>query len=178
MMLGNINKVRIAAALIACCLLTPALASAIGISVTPSKASISVAQGDQAMIRIKVANPSKDVALFEVYPDALEQIITASPKSFTLESSAERFVEIAVRGETLGSMIADISIVARPLGDQTFQAGTGVKIPLAIEVVPAKSGLASAFGVLATSPWTGAVALSVLVGFAAYKLGGRKKEVV
>ena len=152
------------------------VAFAIGISVTPSRASIIVAEKEDASIRLKVANPSKDVALFEVYPDALEQLISISPKSFTLESGAERFVEVSVRGEAVGKMVAEISVVARPLGDQTFQAGTGVKVPLAIEVVPTKNGLASAFGAVATSPWTGAAALSLLVGFAAYKVGGRRKE--
>ncbi len=156
--------------------LVPLAAGAIGVSVTPAKAAITVAANETATIRLNVANPSKDVAIFEVYPDALEQLISVTPASFTLEAGAERFVEVSVRGEKEASMTADISVVARPLADNTFQQGTGIKVPVAITVTAQSIGVASVFDTLATSPWTGAVALAIIVGFAAYKLGGRKKK--
>ena len=49
------------------------------------------------MARMRVANPSKDVALFDVYPDDLENIVSVSPSSFTLESNAEKEVLVKVK---------------------------------------------------------------------------------
>ncbi len=162
-------------ATISCLLIAAPQALAIGIEVTPSKVTITAHPGEESTIRLSVTNPSKDVALFEVYPDALESMISASPKSFTLEAGAQRYVTVAISPEKEGQYTADLSVVARPLGDQTFQAGTGVKIPLTISV-ETTSGLANVFQTVTTSPWTGSAVIALLVGAGAYKLGGRKKK--
>ena len=155
--------------IIAVLLTAPAFAGAVGVAVNPADVSISAVIGKATSVRIKVTNPSSDVAVFEVYPDDFTTVIKAVPSSFTLESGAEKYVTLEVTAPQAGQLSTMLSVVARPLASNAFQAGSGVKVPLTIIAKEGGSGLASAFSVVGTSSWTGVVALGILAGWGFYR---------
>ena len=70
-------------------------------------------------------------------------MLELSRGSFTLEPAAEREVEVIFAFEDTGVYSAFVSVVARPLGDRAFKAGSGVKVPVNLTVtedVPAEEG--------------------------------------
>lgn len=156
-----------------CSLLFAIPAGAVGVAVTPAEVTMTAVVDEPTAVRISISNPSTDVAVFEVYPDDFAHLIKANPSSFTLESGAEKFVEIKVTALQTGQFSTVLSVVARPLAANAFQAGSGVKIPLVIIAKEGGSGLASALATVGTSPWAGLVALGALVGWGLYKRRGK-----
>jgi Flp pilus assembly protein TadB len=131
--------------------------------------------GEEATVRIKVSNPSSDVAVFEVYPDDFAAAIKAIPSSFTLESGSEKYVTLAVKTAQEGRLSTLLSVVGRPLASNAFQAGSGVKVPLAITVASA-TGLASVFATLGTNSWLSAIALVLLASWLVYRYWSRRQR--
>ncbi len=143
----------------------PATAGAVGVSVAPAELKIQATSGNESVVRLKVANPSRDVTLFEVYPDDLENLVTVAPSSFTLESHEEKDVLVKVKADTEGQWLTTISVVGRLMADSKFQAGSGVKIPLTVTVASSEaSGLASAITLLGDGSWTGLLVIVGLLG--------------
>lgn len=112
--------------------LIPQFLFAAGIEVTPSKLNVELgASGGQYQFQVK--NPSKQVQVFEVYPDDFADSISVNPQSFTLEAGASRSVmlEIKPKGESK-ALQTNVSVVAKNLVGQNFPAQAGLKIPLSI----------------------------------------------
>lgn len=166
---NNANKLIATLALFVISVFAITPVYAVGVSVTPAQVNIQAHVGEESVARIKVANPSKDVVLFEVYPDDLENLVSAAPSSFTLESGEEKEVLVKVRAEEEGQFLTTLSVVGRLMADSKFQAGSGVKIPVTITVDAGVSGLASAFETLTAGPWLGWLALTFLVAWLGYK---------
>ncbi|MEK7496887.1 MAG: hypothetical protein AAB657_03210 [Patescibacteria group bacterium] len=113
-------------------LIVPCFVLAAGIEVTPSKLKVELgASGGQYQFQIK--NPSRQVQVFEVYPDDFTDIISVSPESFTLEAGASRSIvlDIKPKGEAR-ALQTNLSVVAKNLVGQNFPAQAGLKIPLNI----------------------------------------------
>ncbi|HEY4479639.1 MAG TPA: hypothetical protein VI981_04790 [Candidatus Paceibacterota bacterium] len=142
---------------------------AAGLSVSPSKIEVFLSEGESASIRIKIGNPTKDVEVFEIYPDALEDVISVSPKSFTLESKEERIVLITVSALEPKTYETDLSVVGRPLGSRSFQAGSGAKIPIKI-IVDKKAFSLVRYRKIVKNPFT-LIFLAVAIALGSYKLG-------
>ncbi len=113
-------------------LLFPLFVSAAGIQVSPSKLDLEGEAGKSLSAEITVSNPTSDIQLFEVYPDDLEDVVSADPKSFTLEAGAKKIVKITASSQTPGILKTNLSVVSKPLADSRFNADTGVKIPIEI----------------------------------------------
>lgn len=143
-------------------------AKAVGVAVTPAEIVMKSRVNDLTTVRLLVKNPSSDVAVFEVYPDEFASFVKANPSSFTLESQTEKMVTIEVTAREEGQFSTALSVVARPLASNAFQAGSGVKVPLLITTKTA-SGLAAAVSALSTSPWLGVLAFITLLGWGGYK---------
>jgi hypothetical protein len=116
-------------------LTVPMFSLAAGIQVSPARMDFSVSGQKPATQNITVVNPTADVQIFEVYADDFANIITAKPSSFTLESGSKKTVSITVNPSGIKDNIGqkfstNISIVGKPLADNKFSVGTGVKIPL------------------------------------------------
>jgi len=107
---------------------------AVGLSVAPSELRIKAFAGDASAVKLTVKNSSDKVSLFDVYPDDFESAIKIMPSSFIIEGSESREVSIQVNLKEGGMYRTDISVVAKPLSDNSFRAGAGVKIPLYMEV--------------------------------------------
>lgn len=119
--------------------LIPSAASAAGIQVSPAKLDFSVNNGAPASQNIIVVNPTADVQIYEVYADDFTQIVKPNPASFTLESGGKKTVAINVDSSALNNnrgqnLAFNLSVVGKPLADNKFSVGTGVKIPITVTV--------------------------------------------
>lgn len=143
-----------------------AVMSAAGISVSPAELSISNANS-QSVAKLNVKNPSREVLLFEVYPDALESLISITPSSFILESGADRnvFINAKKSGDREEKHETFISVVAKPLNSSVVQTGSGVKIPLLITMAQSEPLLASLLD-LRGNLWVGIPVILTLLFFA------------
>jgi hypothetical protein len=119
----------------------PAITSAAGISITPSKLDFILNEKKIASQEIVIANPTADVQLFEVSSDEFEKIIKSVPASFTLEAGGKKTVLITIEPSQLqtGQIIsANLSVISRLLKDDGLKVGTGVKIPIKIAIKQSK----------------------------------------
>lgn len=112
-------------------LLAPASVLAAGISVEPAALELGGAPGAAVRAALTVANPSPDVEVFEVYADDMPDSFAIAPRSFTLESAANKLVQIEFRPPKNSSakFQTNLSVVGRPLAVSEFRANSGVKIP-------------------------------------------------
>lgn len=160
----------IAISAVVAALALPFGAQALGVSVTPATVAVSAHPDEPTVARIRVTNPSRDVALFEVYPDELETMVTVTPASFTLESNEEREVLIRITAQESGQWLTTLSVVGRLMADSSFQAGSGVKVPLTITVSqPSSLFAASIIDLLSGKSWLGALLVLALVGLFVYR---------
>jgi len=125
--------------LLALSLLPTATAFSAGIQVSPSSLEITVPDKGSATIDIAVANPTADVQLFEVYADDLSNAIKANPSSFTLEAGGRKTVTITAdsgkSNNKEGQVIStDLFIISKPLSENAMSVGTGVKLPVTINI--------------------------------------------
>ncbi|MEK7181187.1 MAG: hypothetical protein AAB738_02550 [Patescibacteria group bacterium] len=113
--------------------LTP-IASAVGLEVNPSKIKLEGTTGEKFQTYLTVSNPSPEVAVFDVYPDSFDLQIKTSPASFVLESGQSREVSVSFNFSESGQFQTNLSVVARPLSKNSFNAGGGVKIPVELTI--------------------------------------------
>jgi len=119
---------------------------AVGLQVTPSEIQIQSYSGQLGEKEIIVKNPSTDVGLFEIYLDDFESQILPEPSSFLLESGESRLVLVQSKFREAGIFKTNISVVVRPLSENSFNAAGGIKIPTTIEIQKsAEQGLGSIF---------------------------------
>jgi hypothetical protein len=121
-------------------LLLPFFAFAAGIEVSPEKLEFDLDGTRQSAKEIIIANPTKDVQLFEVSADSHEQAIIINPASFTLEAGERKIVTITLKPGKLQATVigTSLSIMARPFAESQLQINTGVKIPITIRAARKK----------------------------------------
>ncbi|KKW23077.1 MAG: hypothetical protein UY65_C0009G0003 [Parcubacteria group bacterium GW2011_GWA2_51_12] len=141
-------------------LLSPMLAHAAGIEVTPARLTLIVAAGKTGELELAVRNPTADVQVFEVYPDSFTDTLSVEPKSFTLEAGAGRSVKISLQKplEANQKLQTDISVVASALSPAALQANSGIKIPISVEV-----GQKTFFGIPRAWFYSGTVLYGIVV---------------
>lgn len=109
-------------------------ANAVGLMVAPSEINLKSYSGQPAEVEIIIKNPSTDVGLFEIYPDDFEGQIVFEPSSFILESGESRSVLVRSKFREAGIFKTNISVVVKPLSENSFNAAGGIKIPTSIEI--------------------------------------------
>jgi len=109
-------------------------AEAIGLAVEPRILNLKAEQGQPKITEILVTNVSAEPALFQVYPESFGDDITAAPQNFRLEAKANQIVKITVLAKTPKKIATNIAVLAKPLGVTGFITGSGVKVPLNIEI--------------------------------------------
>lgn len=112
----------------------PITASAIGVSITPATLSVKAVSGKESITRFIVSNPSKEVGLFEAYPEEFEEFITLSPSRFVLEAGEKREVLVRTRRRETGIIRTAIAVEAQQLGIPPLGVGGGVRLPFSLEV--------------------------------------------
>ena len=121
-------------------LLIPSTVVAAGLEVTPAKLELRASPKESATKSITISNPTADVLLFDVFPDDFADIISVSPKSFTLESGAKQTVKVLIAPPRSNRIITtNLSILAKPLSDSKFQTNAGVKIPISVTVAASRT---------------------------------------
>lgn len=145
----------------------PAITSAAGISITPSKLEFTLTEKKITSQEIVVANPTADVQIFEIFTDNFTNVIKSRPTSFTLEAGGRKTALITVDPSNLqvGQIIStNLSVVGRLLKDDALKVGTGVKIPIKIVIEQSRRKNYS-------SLWlTGGVLLLLLAGLILTKI--------
>ncbi|RJQ31424.1 hypothetical protein C4572_02470 [Candidatus Parcubacteria bacterium] len=115
-------------------LLAPVAAGAVGIGVRPSDLNINVSLNQQKTADLIVYNLSAEPAVFDVYSDELNSWITIAPNNFRLEAEETKVIKITVNGKEAGRTATNISVVAKGLNKRLFNADSGIKVPLKINV--------------------------------------------
>lgn len=114
-------------------------AYALGVEASPSIIKISAEAEEINEAKITVKNPSKEVSLFEIYPDEFENFISFSSSSFILESGTSKEISLQIKSDKEGIFKTNISIVANSVVPNKFNVGSGVKIPIEITITPQKN---------------------------------------
>ncbi|HBV01050.1 MAG TPA: hypothetical protein DEF00_01485 [Candidatus Taylorbacteria bacterium] len=121
----------------------PFITSAIGISATPATLSVKTVSGKEGIARFVVLNPSKEVGLFEAYPEEFEESITLIPSTFVLEAGKRREVLVRAGRREVGIIRTAIAIEAQRLGIPSLGVGGGIRLPFSLEVKAAQGSLAA-----------------------------------
>lgn len=151
-------------------------AYSIGVAVDPSELSINISGNAEATAILRVKNPSREVAIFEVYPENFEDSVVPIPGRFTLESSEERTVTIKVLPKQTGAFATNIAIVARPLSDPIIGVGSGIKIPLRVLIGESPKNNLFAMAATTAIPAIGIAVIAAVLGAGA-AIFFRKKRV-
>lgn len=114
------------------CFLPISAILAVGIAVKPKEINLKVTLNKKTETEILIINVAKEPALYQVYPDALTEMIAVAPTDFKLEPNGNQIVTITIKAKKLGLFATNISAVARPLGAGGLPAAAGLKIPITI----------------------------------------------
>lgn len=119
--------------------LLPLSAFSAGIQVKPERLEFQATKNSPAKQELIVVNPTADSQLFEIYPDDYREIFVIQPRSFILESGAQKKVILTVLPDKLeeGILAANLSITAVSLIDaktKEVNVGAGLKIPFTIQL--------------------------------------------
>ena len=115
-------------------LLSHPTAFAVGLQVNPSEINLKSYSGQPAEAEILVKNPNLSKVIFEIYPDDFESQIIFEPSSFILESGESHSVLVQSKFREAGIFKTNISVVVKPLSENSFNAAGGIKIPTSIEI--------------------------------------------
>lgn len=116
------------------CLFFGTSVQAVGVGVKPKEIDLSVKIGEETVAEFLVMNVSDQPAIYQVYPDAMNEEIKVGPTDFRLEPGASQIVTGKVTIKSPGRFNTNISIVARPLNAAGLVAASGVKLPITIVV--------------------------------------------
>lgn len=155
----------ITSALMLAQLTAPTMLWAIGVSVSPATLSLRASAGKETVARFAVSNPSREVGLFEAYPEEFEESITLIPSRFVLEAGEKRDVLVRTRRREVGALRTAIAVEAQSLGAPAAGIGGGVRIPLSFEVTAGGRFLSAVFasGAGRALAWALAGVLTILL---------------
>lgn len=119
---------------------------ALGVGANVSSLDLEMKLRESGSVKISVFNISQEAGIFRVFPDELGDWIKISPDDFRLEAGESKEVKIDAFAKKTGIMATNLSILAEPLNRQGLSVGSGLKIPLRLNVNDKKTFfLASAF---------------------------------
>lgn len=143
---------------------------AVGVGVRPSFLDLELSVGQVHISKIIVYNISQEAAIFKVYPDELANWITVEPADFRLEASENKEIKIVIKANVEGRHATNLSVVASPLDKRLFNADSGIKVPVRLDVRAGAGGFFSNFYIF-MALWLGfSVILICLVIFIVIKL--------
>lgn len=107
---------------------------AVGIGIKPNEVKLEAGIGSVVESEILINNAGNEPAVFHVYPDDFKDNIKLSPNGFNLDPGSSKIVKITSNFYYPGIYETDISVVARSLNLNSFQASPGIKIPIEITI--------------------------------------------
>lgn len=117
---------------LAFCLILTKPSSAISVGVKPKELKLNIPIGREIKSEILVFNAGKELALYQVLPDAYNNKISVEPSDFRLEPGGNQIVKVIVKNWQPGKFATNISITARPIGAGGIPVVSGVKVPVII----------------------------------------------
>lgn len=117
-------------------ILFPLSSQAVGLEINPAELNINVPQTANSKINIK--NISPEAIAIKVSADNFADKIILIPQELTLLPQESAVVEVRVNFlPTSKKLLAtNISVVGQSLDKKSFNAASGLKIPLAITILP------------------------------------------
>ncbi|OGY45104.1 MAG: hypothetical protein A2729_05455 [Candidatus Buchananbacteria bacterium RIFCSPHIGHO2_01_FULL_39_14] len=110
------------------------MAEAVGVAVKPKEINLAVAAGEKAKTEFLVINSTGEPAIYQVILDGQNSAIKIQPSEFLLASGQSQIIKIAARFFWPKNYSGLISVIARPPGASGLITGSGVKLPIRIEV--------------------------------------------
>ena len=126
------------------CLVLVKPSSAISVGVKPKELNLNIPLGRETESEILVFNAGKELALYQISPDAYNNKISVEPADFRLEPDGNQIVKVIVKTWQPGKFVTNISIIARPIETGGISVVSGVKVPIIITVSSAIFWLISA----------------------------------
>lgn len=114
---------------------------AVGVGVKPSYLELTLPAGQVAEAKLNIYNVSLEPAQFKIYPDELKDWIKVEPADFRLEASEVKAVKIYITAKEDGKQATNLSVVATPLDKRQFNADSGIKVPVRLNISPGATRL-------------------------------------
>jgi len=107
---------------------------AVGVSVSPS--SLDLLYPDQSQKKLIIKNISLEPIIVYVYPDDYKDNIIVSPQEINLlpEEFGQVSVDLDFGNKQTGVINTQISVVSKAVDKKSFNAASGLKIPLTINI--------------------------------------------
>ena len=118
-----------------------AQANAIGVGIKPSYLEVVIEEGQKQATSFTVYNISDEPAQFRVYADELKDWIVISPEDFRLEPQETKKIGVIITPNDYGKHATNLSVVASPLNKRQFNADSGIKVPLRLDVQKNKKNI-------------------------------------
>lgn len=113
-------------------------AEAVGVGVRPQEIEIKSRVAEKTEARMWVTNTSNTPAIFSVTPDTLADWFKIAPNSFNLAGGAAQEVIITLNPQIDGAFATYLSLVASPITLDDVKAGTGLKVPVQLNILPSE----------------------------------------
>lgn len=113
----------------------PLSAQALGVSVSPSK--LEIIQRDDNKTSLIITNISSETISVSVFSDDFKDYISISPAQFELLPEEKIKVNVLANFDDKETLIkrTDVSIVSQTLDKKSFNAASGIKIPLSVYII-------------------------------------------
>lgn len=109
-------------------------AVAVGIAIKPQALEMTAVLSQKTSEELLVSNVFSEPAMYEIKLETADSAITLSPENFRLLPQESQVVKIEFLPKRPGRKNSNLLVVARPLDTAALVAGTGVKIPLILNV--------------------------------------------
>ncbi len=138
---------------------------AIGIGANPSFLDLELKLNETKESEILVYNISQEPGIFQIFPDELNDWIKIEPNNFRLEAGETKKIKIIVSAKDKGRVATNLSIVVNPLDRGSFGVGSGLKIPLRLNIKGQENAvfLASIFEFLKEGLSRPAIVISIIL---------------
>ncbi len=113
----------------------PLLAQAVGIAVSPSSLDFALPQYDSRNLTITNISP-EPIIVFVQADDFVDKIVI-NPSELKLlpDESSQVKIKVSFTDSPAGVQHTNISVVSRAINPQSFNAASGIKIPLTVNIV-------------------------------------------
>jgi len=107
---------------------------ALGVGANPSFLDLELEVSQPKEAEILIYNISREPGFFQIFPDELNGWIKIKPDNFRLEAGENKKVKIIVLAKEEGKRATNLSVLAKPLDQQSFSVSPGLKIPLRLNI--------------------------------------------
>ncbi|MBU1038916.1 hypothetical protein KKC17_01625 [Patescibacteria group bacterium] len=108
---------------------------AMGLGVSPTSLTIATNHQGLAKTELVISNPSAEVGLFTIAADEYADWFVFQPAELRLDPKSQQRVNLIIKPNKVGRYASNLSILAYPLDNRSFNAASGIKVPFNLTVV-------------------------------------------